>query len=279
MALIGISGYANSGKDTIGTIIQYLLAKEGKPAIEDVIASPSTNQWWLEESSGWSIEKFAYKLKLIAEILTGIDMDKFEDQEFKKTNLGPEWESYGIVRKGGHRQLDITANPHSKDSIWLKDTENIEVTNVMTVRDLLQKLGTDAMRMGLHPNTWVNALFANYKPITDNKCITCGHEWATLEPGDFCTNCASIDIRSTLRHNSPNWIITDTRFPNEAEAIKAKGGIIIRVNRPGYAPINAHPSEVGLDAWDFDYRIVNNSDIFDLKNAVENVLKHAKILK
>ena len=29
----------------------------------------------------------------------------------------------------------------------------------------------------------------------------------------------------------PNWIITDVRFPNEADAIKGRGGIIIRVNR------------------------------------------------
>lgn len=277
--IIGISGYSNSGKDTIGLIIQYLLAKEGKPAIEDVIDFPSANSWWLEESSQWTIKKFAYKLKVIAEILTGIDCSKFEDQEFKKTNLGPDWNSYGVVRKGGYRQLDISAPPHAKDSVWLKDTDNIEVANVMTVRDLLQKLGTDAMRIGLHPNTWVNALFADYIPVIDNKCRTCGHEWDSDEPDDYCAPCSSIDIISQPRPNSPNWIITDVRFPNEAEAIKARGGIILRVNRPGYAPINAHPSEVGLDAWDFDYRIVNNSDVFDLKVAVENVLKHAKILK
>ena len=81
--IIGISGYSGSGKDTIGLIIQYLLAKEGKPAIEDVIDFPSANSWWLEESSQWTIKKFAYKLKVIAEILTGIDCSKFEDQEFK----------------------------------------------------------------------------------------------------------------------------------------------------------------------------------------------------
>jgi hypothetical protein len=115
----------------------------------------------------------------------------------------------------------------------------------MTVRDFLQKLGTDAMRMGLHPNVWVNAIMADYVPDED---------------GDL-----------------PNWIITDVRFPNEAQAIKDKGGIIIRVDRPGVSPINDHPSEVGLDKWEFDYKIVNLSDIFDLKESVHNILKHARL--
>jgi hypothetical protein len=111
----------------------------------------------------------------------------------------------------------------------------------MTVRDFLQKLGTDAMRNGLHTNVWVNALMADYD-------------------------------------KDSNWIITDTRFPNEAMAIKEKGGIIIRVDRPGVKPINNHPSETGLDHWNFDYKIQNIDDIFSLKQTVEEILKHAKLL-
>ena len=130
--------------------------------------------------------------------------------------------------------------------IIMKINENTKI------REFLQALGTECMRNTLSDNIWVAALMADYKHV---------------------------DYNDDEQPSLPNWIITDVRFPNEAEAIKARGGIILRVNRPGYAPINAHPSEVGLDAWDFDYRIVNNSDVFDLKVAVENVLKHAKILK
>ena len=69
-----------------------------------------------------------------------------------------------------------------------------------------------------------------------------------------------------------NWIITDCRFPNEAEAIKDRGGIIIRVDRPGVEPVNAHPSETALDNLDFDYRIANVSDLVALKQTVEVLL-------
>lgn len=215
--IIGVSGYSGSGKDTVGTIIQYLNCLNPQSSIEQICSNYSEYEYWLDEQSDWEIRKFAGKLKDIASHLTGIDIEDFEDQEFKKTNLSKEW--------------------------WTTCDEGYQP---MTVRDFLQKLGTDALRNGLHDNVWVNALMADYKPDED---------------GDL-----------------PNWIITDTRFPNEAQAIKDKGGIIIRVTRPGVEPINNHPSEVSLDNWKFDYTLVNKSDIFDLKQSVRDILKHIKVL-
>jgi len=217
MAIIGINGYSGSGKDTVGAIIQYLNCENPQTSIEEICSDYSEYEYSLDDQSGWEIRKFAGKLKDIAEHLTGIPVEKFEDQEFKKTNLNSEW--------------------------WTTCDEGYQP---MTVREFLQKLGTDALRVGLHDNVWVNALMADY--VKD-------------EDGDL-----------------PNWVITDTRFPNEAQAIKDKGGIIIRVNRPGIKPINDHPSEIGLDNWKFDYTLVNVSDIFDLKESVKEILKHAKLL-
>jgi hypothetical protein len=227
--IIGINGYAGSGKDTVGSIIQYL--KTNIPdtviSLEDVLEFPLTHQQWLEQQSGWKIKKWAGKLKVIASILTGIPAEKFEDQEFKKKQLGSEWN--------------------------------------MTVRDFLQKLGTDAIRDGLHGNAWVNALIADYEPISDKSYV--------LEDGTL------FDLRTLPGHPLyPNWIITDTRFPNEAQAIKDVGGIVIRVDRPGVKPINNHPSEVGLDNWDFDYKIANVSDLKALAGTVETILLKENIL-
>ena len=211
MAIIGINGYASSGKDTVGIILQYLNSIDvGNLTIEDIIKNYSYHEWWLEDQSGWEIKKWAGKLKQVAELLTGIPVEKFEDQEFKKTNLGKQW--------------------------------NDRINNPMSVRDFLQKLGTEGLRDGLHTNTWVNALMADYK------CV----------PADRAPNGWDCD----------NWIITDTRFPNEAQAIKDAGGIIIRVTRPGIGPINDHPSETGLNQWKFDYEIQNDSSLNELINSV-----------
>ena len=224
--IIGINGYAGSGKDTVGTIIQYLKAKPQNTSLEDVLDFPLTHQWWLEDMSTWEIKKWAGKLKSIASMLTGIPQESFEDQEFKKKYLGSQWAEAGY---------DEDKKMHS-----LKP---------MTVRDFLQRLGTDAIRNGLHTNAWVNALMADYTPTQV--------QWSDGPIGGYEDG------------PMPNWIITDTRFPNEAQAIKDADGIIIRVTRPGIGPVNDHPSETGLNQWKFDYEIQNDGTLENLINSVK----------
>ena len=205
--IIGISGYSGSGKDLVGTIIQEI----------------SLNKW--------HIKKWAGKLKTIASILTGIPVENFEDQEFKKTLLGPEW--------GTVKDIPLNGVPVFAD---------IQFNSLMTVRDFLQKLGTEAIRDSLHENTWVNATMVDYTPVQV--------QWADGPLGGYKDG------------PMPNWIITDTRFPNEAEAIKKAGGIVVRINRPGVQPINPHPSETSLDDWNFDAVINNDGDVSDIVHKV-----------
>ena len=216
MNLIGISGKIGSGKDTVFEIIQKLCLTNNGPS--------------------WENKKFADKLKQIASILTGISVDNFEDQEFKKVILGPEW---GKETKSNS----------------LNTTEPF--VEMMSVRELLQKLGTEVMRNSLHQNVWVNALFADYK------CV----------PADRAPNGWDCD----------NWIITDMRFPNEYKAIKDKGGITIRVNRPGHGKsmtdlASAHPSETALDGFEFDYTINNDGDLEKLISLVRDILEKENII-
>lgn len=236
MSIIAISGYAGSGKDLVGRIIQVLHARPEKPDQElvEILQNYDANQWWVEELSGWEVKKFAGKLKVIASILTGIHIEKFEDQAFKKTNLGKEW------------------NAPIPGEDW-QDGKPVDVS--MSIRQFLQKLGTDGLRDGLHQNVWVNALFADYHG-----------KWTTDEG------------KHDPVQEFPNWIITDCRFPNEAEAIKQKNGIIIRIDRPGVTAVNAHPSETGLDNWEFDARIVNDGSVEDLFKKVKQVLEEQSIL-
>lgn len=197
--IIGLSGYAKSGKDTVAEMIKDI------------------------QKPDWKIKKFSGKLKTIASLLTGIPADKFEDQEFKQSYMGPEWNL-----------------PLTKD-------KGIPIT----VREFLQMLGTDAIRDGLCDNAWVNALMADY--LEEDKVEKLGDYVSRVTPAS-------------------KWIITDVRFPNEAQAIKDRGGVIVRIDRPGIAPVNAHPSETALDNWDFDYKIANVSDLVSLRQTVEVVL-------
>jgi hypothetical protein len=221
--IIGISGLIGSGKDTTGKIIQYLTSEayltRNRSYEEFLRGNSNPDAFGYYYHSPWEIKKFAGKLKEIASLLTGISIHQFEDQEFKKTNLGSEWNQTRL---------------YNSDAPWMTGNETYEVP--LTVRELLQKVGTECMRDCLHENVWVNALFADYEGMYD------------------------IDIDRTIY---PNWLITDTRFPNEAQAIKSKGGIIVKVTRPGEKP-GTHYSETALNDYDFDYVINNNSSIEDL---------------
>lgn len=219
--VIAISGRLGSGKDTVGKLIQYMTAGDvGSGCLRRIQEGLSIDGY---HNSTFENKKFAGKLKLVGSILSGAPVEMFEDQEFKKLDMSPEWG--------------------------------------MTYREFLQKLGTEAMRDGLHTNVWVNALFADYKGFVK--------EW------DEFGNDTLVEY--------PNWIITDMRFPNEMEAVKDKGGVTIRVNRPVHAlsqennAVQLHPSETALDNAEFDYVIENSGSFDDLMVKVEAILKKEQI--
>ena len=60
------------------------------------------------------------------------------------------------------------------------------------------------------------------------------------------------------------YVITDVRFTNEADMIRANKGKIWRVVRPGVGPVNNHISESELDSIKFDRLITNDSGFEDL---------------
>lgn len=67
--------------------------------------------------------------------------------------------------------------------------------------------------------------------------------------------------------------ITDVRFPNEADGIRALGGEIWRIVRPSLGPqTDFHPSETGLDHYRFDREIENDGSIDDLYAKVRVLL-------
>lgn len=105
-----------------------------------------------------------------------------------------------------------------------------------TPRWLLQNIGTDCFRKLIHPDVWVISTFADYD-------------------------------------ESKNVVITDVRFKNEADAIKKRGGIVIRIKRPTDDYSITHPSETALDDYpNFDAVINNDGTIDDLKEKVINLL-------
>lgn len=81
-------------------------------------------------------------------------------------------------------------------------------------------------------------------------------------------------VNSAFRilEDGKHYVITDCRYQNEALSIKERGGLVLRVIRPGVGPINDHVSERDLDDWEFDGYIQNDGSLLDLEGEVQRVL-------
>jgi hypothetical protein len=238
--IIGISGRMGSGKNTVGDIIEKICLTNEGPVFEQ--------------------KSFAGKLKQIASLLTGIPVEKFEDQEFKKTLLSPEWGT-------------IHTNPLNSIPVF----EDVRFLHMMSVRELLQKLGTEAMRDGLHENVWVNALFSDYVPISDiSKSNTYVDD--RLQHGYKGTKIWSTYHNIKQRCNNPKhpryndyggrgitmceeWLNDITSFINWAiENGYNKGLTIDRVdNNKGYSPDNCRCVSYAVQATNTNLRKDNTT--------------------
>lgn len=202
---------------------------------------------------------------------TGFGDDKaFET--FKKTGLMPvpTNKSPFVVKKFAGKLKDIvclligctreqledgTFKTTPLDSTW-DDSHGID-----TPRDLLQILGTDCGRDMIHPNIWVNALFVDYRPLDDSKRASMGN---VIDYSDCPFPC---------------WLITDVRFPNELEALKARNGLSIRVNTNRAGILSNHESETALDDATFDYVIDNSGTMEELIEMVREILIKEEIIR
>ncbi len=95
-------------------------------------------------------------------------------------------------------------------------------TGSAEIRRLLQRLGTEVGRNLIGENVWVDAAFAKMKP-------------------------------------GGKYVVTDVRFPNEAQAILDHGGYLYRIDRPGHEGVNAHSSEHALADWGRWHAVLENS--------------------
>jgi hypothetical protein len=188
-------------------------------------------------------------------------MKQLEDGDFKEKELGEEWwvyeVFYGGEMTGDYKEGLVSYNePH-----LLKGWEEHKLVK-LTPRKIMQLLGTDAGRHIIHPQIWVSSLMSGYK---DKGCY--GRDLHTTQDNDRWIS------------KFPNWIITDTRFPNELKAVKDRGGITIMIRRKETDHLSGdHASETALDNTEFDHVISNNGTIEDLIKVVKDILQYRGII-
>lgn len=270
--IIGISGKKQHGKDTVCSIIQVLTRVDGpgkdtthwEKDLESIFRSMPNEDW--DDLFVWKRKIFAGKLKETVANMIGCKLWQLEDNDFKNKSLGEEWRRYYIT----YYKWSNPDNPKGRVSpyfytseelleYWLKYEgvdwlgEGYVINNeILTPRMILQELGTEGMR-NIHPNFHVNALFTDYQEEVPCQC-----EEARKQ--GFSMMCFSCQARP-----GSNWIIPDVRFPNEVEAIRKRGGLVIRVDNPRIESNDNHASETALDEYQhWDYKINNDGSIDDL---------------
>jgi len=126
------------------------------------------------------------------------------------------------------------------DAFWSN-----ELDSLITPRYVLQVFGTECMRQGFYDGIWVSLV---KKKIQENPTI--------------------------------NWVIPDTRFPNEVDMIKSVGGQVWCIQRGqnpqwfddykinGIEPKEIHASEWAWANSSFDQIIENNASMGKLHQKI-----------
>lgn len=191
VTIVGIKGFKGSGKDTVASMISYIL--------HDGIMKASYDTWLLYHKNGFVendeiIIHFADKLKDDISEFCGIDRKLLDRQEIKE-NYYYNFKT-GIVSTN-IKDIDCVINTvleYDNLSTLLLLNNNVSIK----IRALLQYYGTNVIR-----NHFWHEAFIRY---TMNKAFD-------------------------IKNSKGQCIIADARFEDECIAIKYYGGKIIRVDR------------------------------------------------
>lgn len=87
---------------------------------------------------------------------------------------------------------------------------------------------------------------------------------------------ASVVERRLLADPETDVVITDLRFPNEADMVKSVGGLVIRVDRsvPFEHPIDNHRSETSMATYEHWNHVIDNGGTLEqLRQQVDAIVK------
>lgn len=112
-------------------------------------------------------------------------------------------------------------NPELYTDDWMKSHRSRYFCD-KEFRHVMQSLGTDWGQKMVGTRFWINAW---ERKIKDETLVT----------------------------------VSDVRFPAEVDAIKEKGGIIIKVRRPSFVNQDGHESETLMESLKCDYEVVNDT--------------------
>lgn len=101
---------------------------------------------------------------------------------------------------------------------------------------------------------------------------TLGTEWGRHLSPDFWLRVLALRLREP-HIEVQNVVISDVRFPNEADFVKARGGVMVRVLREQPTTARHHASEVHTDMLSVDTELLNFGSQATLLDQVERLVQ------
>lgn len=151
----------------------------------------------------------------------------------------------------------------------LEDSNFKQLTSPLgiTWRELLQIEGC-LVRDHVDVDYWPKALFVDYQPIFET-------QWYDNETSKELRELGFARAGVTIPVRRPRWVITDVRFPNEADAILDRGGKLIRLEGNHTGITSNHKSETALDNYKkFTHRYENTGSLQALQEFGAKVLSN-----
>ena len=118
----------------------------------------------------------------------------------------------------------------------------------------------------------IPALGVSYRAMVQ----TLGTEWGRSLRPDFWLSIADAYMDDLVaQEGSPQFVMSDVRFANEAQWVREREGVIWRINRPDLESVRPHISEIEMESLAPEVVIHNNGTLDDLRAIVLEQLELA----
>lgn len=146
--IIAISSYKNAGKNETANMLQYILNTPKFMHSYQLYKRVGT----MFKKGKYKITSFAYPLKRTLAALLNIDINRFEDRDFKE-NYYIYFPSLDITNKLPENAITVSDSKFAR-LVSNKDLSFIQ-TSWITIRQLLQVFGTECMRGIFGDRLWI----------------------------------------------------------------------------------------------------------------------------
>jgi hypothetical protein len=98
-----------------------------------------------------------------------------------------------------------------------------------------------------------------------------GTEYRRAQDADYWTKAWGRKVEQ-LDLKKVHVLVDDVRFMNELNVIKEHGGLVVKIERPGFDGANNHTSETALDEYrNWDKVLLNNGTLDEFKAQIEKL--------